>query len=106
MHFCISWDVSEIKLVVWGICGRLEAYIGYKGDIKSKVEQLELFRRNLGRRHIMELEENEKAGIECRNRSNINFSSQTFPGLNLSADYNLTQGGMEGYFIERKCLFP
>ena len=64
-----------------GICGRLEAYIGYKGDIKSKVEQLELFRRNLGRRHIMELEENEKAGIECRNRSNINFSSQTFPGL-------------------------
>lgn len=54
----------------------------------------------------MELEENEKAGIECRNRSNINFSSQTFPGLNLSADYNLTQGGMEGYFIERKCLFP
>ena len=43
-----------------GICGRLEAYIGYKGDIKSKVVQLELFHRNLGRSHIMELLENEK----------------------------------------------
>ena len=61
LHFWISWDVPEIKLVVWGgICGRLEAYIGYKGDIKSKVVQLELFRRNWGRHHIMELVENEK----------------------------------------------
>ena len=63
LNFCISWDVPEIKLVVWwgGICGRLEAYIGYKGDIKSKVVQLELFHRNLGRSHIMELLENEKS---------------------------------------------
>ena len=60
--FRILWDVSQIKLeCLGGICGRLEAYIGYKGDIKSKVVQLELFHRNLGRSHIMELLENEKS---------------------------------------------
>ena len=44
----------------------------------------------------MELVENKKMLKQIR--------YQFFPGLNLSADYNLTQGGMEGYFIERKCL--
>ena len=62
--FCIFGFLGMFLRLNWlsgGICGRLEAYIGYKGDIKSKVVQLELFHRNLGRSHIMELLENEKS---------------------------------------------